>query len=56
VALGALESAQFKWQSDEIARAWNASAPLHLAGANHFSLLDGLNAGPLLELAKATAG
>lgn len=55
VALGALESAQFKWQSDAIARAWGAPAPLQLAGANHFSLLDGLNAGPLLELAKATA-
>lgn len=55
VALGALESAQFKWQSDEIARAWSAGSPLHLEGANHFSLLDGLNGGPLLELAKATA-
>ncbi len=55
VALGDLESAEFKWQSDAIVAAWNAPKPLHLAGANHFSLLDGLNGGPLLELAKATA-
>lgn len=55
VALGDLESAEFKWQSDAIAAAWNAPKPLHLAGAHHFSLLDGLNAGPLLDLAKATA-
>jgi arylformamidase len=55
VALGDLESAEFKWQSDEIAKAWHTPAPLHLAGAHHFSLLDGLNAGPLLDLAIATA-
>jgi arylformamidase len=55
VALGDLESAEFKWQSGAIAEAWNAPKPLHLAGAHHFSLLDGLNAGPLLALAKATA-
>ncbi len=55
VALGGLESDEFKWQSDEIARVWKAPSPLHVAGANHFTLLDGLNAGALLDLAKATA-
>lgn len=56
VALGVLESDEFKRQSAEIASLWNAPAPLLLEGAHHFSLLDGLNSGPLLDLALATAG
>ncbi len=55
VALGDLESDEFKRQSAELAKAWGAPPPLHLDGANHFSLLDGLNSGPLLELAITTA-
>ena len=55
VALGAMESDEFKRQSREIAKRWHADEPLHLAGAHHFSLLDGLNSGALLSLAKAVA-
>lgn len=55
VAVGALESDEFKWQSSAIATAWRAPAPLALEDAHHFSLLDGLNEGPLLDLARATA-
>lgn len=55
MALGALESDEFKRQSAALASAWNAPAPLHLAGAHHFSLLDGLLEGPLLDLAKSLA-
>ena len=55
VAVGAQESDEFKWQSAAIATAWRAPAPLALDDANHFSLLDGLNDGPLLALARATA-
>ena len=57
VALGALESDEFKRQSAEIAAKWNAIAPpLQLAGAHHFNLIDGLNGGPLLDLALRNAG
>lgn len=51
VSLGGLESDEFKRQSAEIAQKWGAAAPLHLGGAHHFSLIDGLNGGPLLDLA-----
>ena len=51
VAVGAGESDEFKRQSTELAAAWGAPPPLVLAGAHHFSLLDGLNGGPLLDLA-----
>ncbi|MCC2098554.1 MAG: alpha/beta hydrolase [Hyphomicrobiales bacterium] len=51
IALGGLESDEFKRQSAELARAWGAPTPLHVDGANHFSLLDHLNGGALLELA-----
>ncbi|MBM3609184.1 MAG: alpha/beta hydrolase [Alphaproteobacteria bacterium] len=54
-ALGALESDEFKRQSAQLAGHWKAPAPLQLAGAQHFSLLDGLNGGPLLDLAKSIA-
>lgn len=55
VALGALESDEFKRQSAEIAQKWGAATPLHLQGAHHFNLIDELNAGPLLNLALSVA-
>jgi arylformamidase len=55
VALGGLESDEFKRQSAELAKAWGAPAPMHVGGANHFSLLDHLNGGALLELALEAA-
>jgi arylformamidase len=51
VSLGGLESDEFKRQSAEIAQRWGVSAPLQLEGAHHFNLIDGLNGGPLLDLA-----
>lgn len=56
VAVGGLESDEFKWQSSEITKAWGAPAVQIVAGANHFSLLDGLNEGQLLDFARKTAG
>lgn len=56
IALGGLESDEFKRQSAELAKAWNAPAPLHVEGANHFSLLDHMNQGPLLQLALEATG
>ena len=55
-ALGALESDEFKRQSEEIAANWSAPPPLHLDAAHHFNLIDGLNGGPLLDLALWAAG
>jgi arylformamidase len=55
VSVGGLESSEFKWQSDELARVWGAPPPLVVQGANHFSLLDGLNSGELLSYALETA-
>lgn len=55
LALGGLESGEFQRQSARMAAAWGAPAPLVVDGAHHFSLLDGLNGGPLLALARATA-
>ena len=55
VAVGARESDEFKRQSSALAAAWGAPPPLVLEGAHHFSLLDGLNEGPLLALARTTA-
>ena len=52
VAVGGDESDEFKRQSAEIAGAWGAPAPLVVAGANHFSLLDDLIDGKLLTQAK----
>lgn len=53
LAVGGAESDEFKRQSAELARLWGAPAPLIVPGANHFSLLDGLNGGALLDQAKA---
>ena len=56
LAVGGAESDEFKRQSAELARLWGAAAPLVLAGANHFSLLDGLNGGALLDQARTVCG
>ncbi|WP_165923312.1 alpha/beta hydrolase [Bosea sp. BK604] len=55
LAVGEGESDEFKWQSAALADAWGVSAPLVVSGANHFSLLDGLNGGSLLDLARSLA-
>ena len=55
VALGALESDEFKRQSAEIAAKWGAPCVLELPGAHHFNLIDGLNGGPLLDLTLSIA-
>jgi arylformamidase len=55
IGVGGLESSEFKWQSEELARVWNVAPPFVIAGANHFSLLDGLMGGELLEHAQAVA-
>ena len=56
IGVGGLESDEFKWQSVELARVWNAPPPLVIEGENHFSLLDGLIEGRLLDFALETAG
>lgn len=53
-AVGEDESEAFKRQSATLATAWQAPAPLICPG-HHFSMLDGLNGGALLELALRTA-
>lgn len=53
-AVGEGESEAFKRQSATLATAWQAPEPLICPG-NHFSLLDGLNGGALLDLALRTA-
>jgi arylformamidase len=55
VAVGGAESEEFLRQSDEYASAWKTGEVLVLPGANHFTLLDGLNDGSLLKLARAIA-
>ena len=56
LALGALETDEFKRQSAEMAQAWGAEAPLHVENCHHFNLLDELRRpGPLLDLALRTA-
>lgn len=56
VALGALETDEFKRQSAEMAAAWGADAPLHIKNCHHFNLLEELRRpGPLLDLALRTA-
>ncbi len=54
LAVGEAESDEFKRQSGEMATAWKAPAPLIVPG-HHFSMLDGLNGGPLLDLAREAA-
>lgn len=56
VAVGGAESDEFRRQSLEIAQAWGAPPPLVVAGANHFSLLDGLIDGDLLAQALGVCG
>jgi arylformamidase len=55
LAVGARESDEFKRQSALLADRWNAPPALVVPDAHHFSLLDGLNGGALLDLARATA-
>jgi len=55
-AVGGDESDEFKRQSVDLARAWGAPAPLITAGANHFTLPEGLRSGALLDQAKALCG
>lgn len=53
-AVGEGESEAFKRQSVSLAAAWQAPEPLICPG-HHFSMLDGLNGGVLLDLALQTA-
>jgi len=53
-AVGEGESDAFKAQSAALAEAWQAPAPL-LCPGHHFSMLEGLNGGALLDLALRTA-
>ncbi|MCV9940285.1 alpha/beta hydrolase [Boseaceae bacterium BT-24-1] len=53
-AVGEGESEAFKRQSATLAAAWHAPEPLICPG-HHFSMLDGLNGGALLDLALQTA-
>ncbi|WID98976.1 alpha/beta hydrolase [Bosea vestrisii] len=53
-AVGEGESEAFKRQSAMQAASWHAPEPLICAG-HHFSMLDGLNGGALLDLALQTA-
>lgn len=56
LALGALESAEFARQSDEMAAAWGAETPLRAAERHHFDVLEDLRSdSPLLRLALRTA-
>jgi arylformamidase len=55
-AVGGDESDEFKRQSIDLARSWGAPEPLMTAGANHFTLPEGLRGGALLEQAKALCG
>jgi len=54
LAVGEGESEAFKQQSAALAVAWHAPEPLICPG-HHFSMLDGLNGGALLDLALQTA-
>lgn len=54
LAVGQGESDAFKAQAAALATAWQAPAPLICPG-HHFSMLEGLNGGALLELALKTA-
>ena len=53
-AVGEGESDAFKAQSAALAQRWQAPPPLVCPG-HHFSMLDGLNGGALLDLALTTA-
>ena len=51
LALGTLESDEFKRQSADLAPLWRADPPLVVKERNHFDVLDGLVDGDLLQLA-----
>lgn len=55
IAVGGLESEEFLRQSRELEQRWSAPETLVVEGTNHFTLLDGLNEGPLLALARSIA-
>jgi len=56
LALGVLETDEFKRQSAQMAAAWGAEVPLHVENCHHFNLLEELRRpGPLLDLALRTA-
>lgn len=55
IAVGGAESEEFIRQSQIMAEAWKTAAPLIVPSANHFTLLDGLNEGALLALARDIA-
>jgi arylformamidase len=50
-ALGAREAEGFFTQAAMLEQGWNVEPAFIAAGANHFSLLEGLKSGPLLDLA-----
>jgi hypothetical protein len=54
LAVGEGESDAFKAQSASLAKIWQTPAPLICPG-HHFSMLEGLNGGALLDLALQTA-
>jgi arylformamidase len=54
LAVGADESDEFKRQTQMMASTWSAPDPLIVPG-HHFSMLEGLNGGALLELAQSLA-
>lgn len=54
LAVGEGESDEFKRQSRALAKTWQAPEPLIVPG-HHFSMLDGLNGGALLALARSLA-
>lgn len=51
VAVGGTESSEFHRQSTTFAAAWGNAPCRIVAGQNHFTLLDGLNGGELLDFA-----
>ena len=55
IAVGGAESDEFIRQSQNMAAAWKTVSPLIVPDANHFTLLDGLNEGALLALARDIA-
>lgn len=50
-ALGGLEAEGFFVQAGKLEQAWNVEPGFIVPDANHFSLLEGLKSGPLLDLA-----
>lgn len=53
IAVGGAESDEFIRQSQNLALQWKTAPAFILEGANHFTILDGLNGGPLLNWALA---